>query len=31
MMNNAENLGKLYAQDGYSDAVISLDNVFIKE
>lgn len=28
--NNAENLGKLYAQDGYSDAVISLDNVYIK-
>ncbi len=28
--NNAENLGKLYAQNGYNDAVISLDNVFIK-
>lgn len=29
--NNAENLGKLYAQDGYSDAVICIDNVYIKE
>ena len=30
IQNNAANLGKLYAQDGYSDAVISLDNVYIK-
>ncbi|MDO5398117.1 MAG: Ig-like domain-containing protein [bacterium] len=29
--NNPENLGKLYAQDGYSDATISIDNVFVKE
>lgn len=31
MANNARNLGKLYAHDGWSDAVISLDNVFVKE
>lgn len=31
MANDAQNLGRLYAQDGYSDAVISLDNVYIKE
>lgn len=29
--NNAENLGKFYAQDGYSAAVIYIDNVYIKE
>ena len=29
--NNAENLGKFYAQDGYSAALIYIDNVYIKE
>lgn len=30
MANNAENLGKFYAQDGYSDAVICIDNIYVK-
>lgn len=30
MANGAANLGAFYAEDGYSDAVITLDNVYVK-